>query len=144
MGDRGWMQVTFRTEDKEKIYEAFGPGEWEEDDVLNSGDGTIRQTWAEMNYGGYDERLELATAGVLFFGWHSAGDNYDSYRFAAHDGEMNEWQTTQEGKLVVCAEGGVDLEEAQEVLAYIEFEKEAERQVHNRPQENTNADEKTC
>jgi hypothetical protein len=125
------MQITLRFEDLQTAERYLGPGDWS-GDYLEVEDGVVRQEWSEANYAARDERLELAKTGIPFYGMHGAGGDYGLYRFAAYDGKMMEWPTNCEWTLVVCAELGVDLEEAERVLAYIEFEQEAMRRTHGK------------
>jgi len=47
----------------------------------------------EANCALYDEFCEAAVDGCVFFGWHSAGDDYPAHRFASDgDGEYDGWE----------------------------------------------------
>lgn len=84
MGDRCYMQITCRVQDKAKFEEWF-PESFEPND-----DGTIEMYSTEANYA---YQIDNETTGDLpndvpFVGWHDAGGEYTAAVFAS-DGKGN-------------------------------------------------------
>jgi len=79
MGDRCYLTITFRKEDREKVIEHM-EGFDEEDDSNNN---TITATMYEANYGLYTEREALSGENVAFHGNHGAGGDYSEAVFAS-------------------------------------------------------------
>jgi len=86
MGDRCWIEITFREKDEDKIKEILGDF-WDEVEVDN---GVVTAIAYEANYGLFDEREEFAKAGLTFYGNHGAGNNYGDIAFACHKGKHAE------------------------------------------------------
>jgi len=77
MGDRAYVRITCRREDA-KRFQQLG---FVEDD--SESDFTVSMVDDEANYAHYSALTELAKAGVVFFGWHEAGCEYDAALFAS-------------------------------------------------------------
>ena len=112
MGDRCAMSVTFHERDRELVEGLLGP--WDQEDPHADLPGCTTVWIGEINYGGYDERDELARRGVPFFGHHSAGDEYGPLAFAACDGRMDEINADHSGKpsVVIDESSGMPTPEA--------------------------------
>lgn len=156
MAGRCWTQVIFRQEHRETVCKTLGmvslnceAKEWELgfEEEHEEEEGVIYASESEVNYGLFEERENLAKTGVPFYGYHSAGGNsYWPHAFAAHDGQSYEWPANDEGDPVVTlTPDGLPLAQVEKALVYLEHRKEAERQVHNRPQqEDTRDDKEVC
>jgi len=77
MGDRAYVRITCRSEDSER----FGQLGFVEDDVES--DIAMSMVDDDANYAHYSALIELAKNGVVFFGWHDAGCEYDGSMFAS-------------------------------------------------------------
>lgn len=77
MGDRAYARITCRRRDAER-FEELGFVEDEPD-----GDAAVSMVDDEANYGHYSALTALAKAGIVFFGWHDAGCEYDGSTFAS-------------------------------------------------------------
>ena len=53
------------------------------------------------NYGYYDELVMAAQEGLMFFGNHTAGDNYGPMVFCGVNGEYHKLYTTYDGEEVI-------------------------------------------
>lgn len=82
MGDRAYVRITCRREDAERFQELG----FVEDDVES--DKAVSMVDDEANYAHHAALTALAKAGVVFFGWHEAGCEYDAALFAS-DGSGN-------------------------------------------------------
>jgi len=109
------MSVTFHSRDRELVEGLLGP--WDQEEPHADLPGCTTAWITEINYGGYDERHELARRGVPFFGHHSAGDDYGPLAFAACDGHLDEIDADHNGKpsVVVDESTGLPTQEAQEL-----------------------------
>ena len=90
MGDRCFFSMTVLKEDRDRVTNImFGEGwakyPWPEEE--DNGDGTITLIEHEANYGYWDQRQELAKAGMVFEGYHGAGGEYGECVFACINGE---------------------------------------------------------
>lgn len=88
MGDRCYMRLEFRECDKALVIEHLGV----EENYFEATDrpGIFEVVEEQADGGLTDAREALAEAGVPFIGWHGAGEQYDSFEFAAADGVMVE------------------------------------------------------
>lgn len=80
MGDRAYVRITCRREDSER-FEQLG---FVEDD--SESDIAVSMVDDEANYAHYSALTALAKAGIVFFGWHEAGGEYDGSMFASDGG----------------------------------------------------------
>lgn len=89
MGDRAYVRITCRREDAER-FEQLG---FVEDD--SESDIAVSMVDDEANYAHYSALTALAKAGIVFFGWHDAGSEYDGSMFASDGaGEYHEVLST--------------------------------------------------
>lgn len=89
MGDRAYVHITCRREDAEH----FGQLGFVEDGT--EGDIAVSMVGDEANYAHYSALTRLAKAGIVFFGWHDAGCEYDGSMFASDGtGEYREVLST--------------------------------------------------
>ena len=86
MGDRCWMEVTVPREDQHDKVEALELFEQEHQGTFSAG---------EVNYGGDKELRALVAAGIEFYGYHGAGDNYPEEVFASDPSEEHGWVAAQ-------------------------------------------------
>jgi len=98
MGDRCWIQMTFRKEDQAKFEQILGDC-W--DDIVEE-NGIITANAYDANYGFYSEREELAKAGLTFDGQHGAGGNYGDGIFACHKGKHAEINADSNGNSMIA------------------------------------------
>lgn len=84
MGDRCYVEVTLRKEDKDGFIAIFGDPEDEGD----TGEFVVTLGFPEVNYGGGSELEEAREAGIQFYGWHSAGSSYDAAKFYTAEGTV--------------------------------------------------------
>jgi hypothetical protein len=77
MGDRTYVRITCRREDAERFQEIG----FVEDDAEN--EIAVSMVDNEANYANYSALTALAKAGIVFFGWHDAGCEYDASMFAS-------------------------------------------------------------
>lgn len=85
MGDRAYVRITCRREDAERFQQlGFVEGDFESDIAISMVDD-------EANYAHYSALTALAKAGIVFFGWHDPGCEYDGWMFASDGaGEYHE------------------------------------------------------
>ena len=89
MGDRAYVRISCRREDAER-FEEIG---FVEDDAES--DVAVSMVDNEANYANYSALTALAKAGIVFFGWHDAGCEYDGSMFASNgSGEYREVLST--------------------------------------------------
>ncbi|MCW5979604.1 MAG: hypothetical protein KIT09_16115 [Bryobacteraceae bacterium] len=77
MGDRAYVRITCRRRDAER-FEELGFVADEPD-----GDAAMSMVDDEAHYAHYSALTALAQAGIVFFGWHDAGCEYDGSMFAS-------------------------------------------------------------
>lgn len=84
MGDRCTVQLTVRPSDLQRIrnFPNLGDVDYE---MENLGPSAMLE---EANYGHWEELQELAETGVVFFGSHSAGGDYDGCLFVGIGGDF--------------------------------------------------------
>lgn len=106
MGDRAYVRVTCRREDAE-CFQQLG---FVEDD--SESDIAISMVDDEANYAHYSALTALAKTGIVFFGWHDAGGEYDGSMFASDGaGEYHEVLSTPNEPLAlarVSPDGTID------------------------------------
>jgi len=111
MGDRCYLNMTFRRTDEERVRQALDTTcGWTDRTV--TGD-LIEIVEFEANYAWFDERERMARAGIAFFGQHGPGGEYGSYQFVSDGREMRELQTDGSGLHLVpvsCEKGRVQIE----------------------------------
>ena len=96
MGDRAYVRITCRREDAER-FEEIG---FVEDDAES--DVAVSMVDNEANYANYSALTALAKAGIVFFGWHDAGCEYDGSIFASDgSGEYREVLSTPNESLAL-------------------------------------------
>lgn len=87
MGDRCYLQITFRESDRETVGRIMGTFDTED---CNENE-TVTADQLEVNYGALREREELAMAGVPFEGYHDGcAGAYSEHCFASAGGVMVE------------------------------------------------------
>jgi len=108
MGDRAYVRITCRREDAER-FQQLG---FVEDD--SESDIAVSMVDDQANYAHYSALTALAKAGVVFFGWHDAGGEYDGSMFASDGtGEYHEVLSTANEPLALARmkPGGTIVEE---------------------------------
>ena len=96
MGDRAYVRITCRREDVERFQQLGFVEDEAESDV------TVSMVDDEANYAHYSSLTALAKAGVVFFGWHDAGCEYDGSMFASNGtGEYHEVLSTPNESLAL-------------------------------------------
>ena len=115
MGDRCYLTITFRKEDRKKVIEQM-EGFDEEDDSNNN--TTITATMYEANYGMDTERTNLANENVAFHGSHGAGGEYTEAIFASCGEEYADTYAMDGFPAVKVREGGVDQGDLEEAKKY--------------------------
>jgi len=89
MGDRAYVRITCRREDAERFRE-LGFVEVDAEDKI-----AVSMVDDEANYAHYGALNALAKAGVVYFGWHEPGCEYDGSMFASDGtGEYHEVLST--------------------------------------------------
>jgi hypothetical protein len=118
MGDRAYVRITCRREDAER-FEEIG---FVEDDAES--DVAVSMVDNEANYADYSALTALAKAGIVSFGWHDAGCEYDGSMFASDgSGEYREVLSTPNESIAlvrVKADGTIaerDLDRVREYYA---------------------------
>ncbi len=124
MGDRCSLYITFRKSDEPKFCSALGENWY--DAVEQEEETWIEVSVEEANYAMYEDREELATAGLVFFGFHGSGGNYKEAIFAACNGVQTE-ALSYDGRpmIVVDDDGEPDIKMLKEARQYLKAEKEA-------------------
>jgi hypothetical protein len=111
MGDRAYVRITCRREEAER-FQQLG---FVEDD--SESDMAVSMVDDEANYAHYSALTALAKAGIVFFGWHDAGGEYDGSMFASDGrGDYHEVLSTANEPLALArvrpdgaiAEGDLD------------------------------------
>ena len=89
MGDRVYVHITCRREDGERLAQLGFVEDGAEGDIA------VSMVDDEANYAHYSALTGLAKAGIVFFGWHDAGCEYDGSMFASDGtGEYREVLST--------------------------------------------------
>ena len=127
MADRCWIHMTFKEKDQKEFKNILGDI-WDEEYAEK---GTINAHTCEANYGLSDERLELAEAGLAFYGYHGAGGDYGEIAFACYEGEEREINADYDGKPVVnIYEDGLILDrDIDEAIKYWDIHKQAKEYI---------------
>ena len=133
MGDRCALTVTFREHDRGVVEEVLGP--WDQEDSHPNLPGCIVVWFSEMNYGGCNEREELAKRGIPFFGYHCAGDDYGPLAFAACGSRIDEIMADHLGEPVINidANTGEPTKEARQIAKeYVQRLKQVHQRLRRR------------
>lgn len=98
MGDRAYVRITCRREDAERFRE-LGFVEVDAENKI-----AVSMVDDEANYAHYGALNALAKAGIVYFGWHEPGCEYDGSMFASDGtGEYHEvLSTPNEPLALVC------------------------------------------
>ena len=87
MGDRCYLSMRFRKVDTPRVCEFFDEDlATFERGLTDNQDGTVTLEENEANYGYSDVRDCMAQAGIIFEGFHGAGDDYGEALFCSFDG----------------------------------------------------------
>ena len=105
--------MTFHERDRELVEGLLGP--WDQEDACADLPGCTTAWVSEINYGGCDERDELARRGMAFFGHHGEGEDCGPVAFAGCDGDLDEVDADHNGKpsVRIDEESGLPTPEAQ-------------------------------
>lgn len=121
MGDRCYMTITFRKEDRKKVIEHME--EFDEEDDSNK--NTITGTMYEANYGMYTERQDLANDDIAFHGNHGAGGDYPEAVFASCGKDYADTHAIDGFPAVRVREEGADASDMEEAKKYYRVIKKA-------------------
>ena len=83
MGDRCYVTLVCRVQDKDKLLEVLGGGTPDTENVSDDGK-TVTLGISDCNYALYDEMGEAAKKGLYFHGDHTAGGVYPAGMFVAY------------------------------------------------------------
>lgn len=103
MGDRCYLEITYKKADEPKFKEAFSMRQFPEE-VISDEDGVIVAAFEEVNYACSLELSKANTAGLAFTGYHSAGDTYGAQRFAAYGGKIAYVDSNSNSELMVVVD----------------------------------------
>jgi len=129
MGDRCYLEITFRKEDREKVIEHLDQFD-EEDDKNNN---TITAIIYESNYSQHDDRQKLAQDKIAFYGGHGSGGNYPEGVFAAYNGEHIDTQAIDGFPGVRVREEGVDQGDVELAKKYYKVVKKVQTYFSMKP-----------
>lgn len=101
MGDRCYLEITYKREDAELVCMHL------ELDIPDGDNPIITEQIEEANHAIFTEREALAADGIMFHGFHCSGGEYPAAEFAACDGELLDADTTTSTGLVI----GVNIKE---------------------------------
>ena len=85
MGDRCYLEITYRKEDENHFVELWGEPWYQM--VMAEGETWQTVSMEEANYGLLTDRQQLAHQGMCFLGWHAAGGDYGEAVFASFGGK---------------------------------------------------------
>jgi hypothetical protein len=116
MSDRCYISITVEAA-KAAVFKqiVFGGEDVETEDTT---DLAVTLVDYEANYALYDELVEAAKNGILFYGYHGSGGEYGAGYFFSKGGLYNEWEisSSNNGYCVVVDENGIIPQEEQENL----------------------------
>lgn len=123
MGDRCYLSMMIRKDQRHLLEEVGLEALESEDEDLSEYPNAVALFNESANYALSDERQALAKKGAVFFGTHSAGDEYSAFAFVGADGLMAEVPTNCSNELmgsVSFVDGDVVLREddKEELLLY--------------------------
>jgi hypothetical protein len=130
MGDRCYLYVTVeKARAKEFCDIVFGC----ETGPEHEGEFHVSYEVQEVNWGAFEERKGAAEAGILFYGHHGAGGEYEPVAFCGGDGKLNEADTGTDSRFVLYADEDGDISrDAQDRLKhFISVYKEVKERIHN-------------
>ena len=110
MGDRCNLELTLRRTDLDRVNEVLNEpagNKWWDEERSMSAEGIVELVCLEANWALFDEREQLAQAGIPFFGHHGEGDDYAGCLFASLDGEQIEVYTDRDG--LICVQINEDM-----------------------------------
>ena len=123
MGDRAYVEIVCR-EDDAPSFEALG---FMEEFRPGLPGNVLAMVDAEASNGNCSELRILAERGIIFRGWHDAGDNYDGACVASFGGRFYEVPRLNHSDLP-CIEVHVDgTVDADQLLAACEYLKAADQ-----------------
>lgn len=128
MGDRCWLEMTFRKEDLSKVKQCFDGPFWDEEHQQQE-DPFFHVSGCECNYALINEREALAEEGVIFTGRHAAGGDYGAYAFVSVGGEHVEVNTDVNGSISAHVDEDtfeIPWMEMKNIKHYVELKKKAE------------------
>ena len=118
MGDRAYVEIVCRERDA-RLFEAIGFMEGCRPGLPT---GVLALVDAEAANGNCSELQILAGDGVVFRGWHDAGDNYDGACFAGFGGRFYEVERRNHSDLPcieVHVDGTVDTDQLRAAREYL-------------------------
>lgn len=129
MGDRCYLEITFRKEDKKKVIEYLG----EFEDEVDHDNNTVTGIMYEANYGLYEDRGTLARAGIAFYGMHGSGGDYPEAVFASYSGEYVDTHSIDGYPVARVHEEGINREEVAEAESYHKIMKKVQTYFSMKP-----------
>lgn len=84
MGDRCYLEITLKRSDLQRFYEATGTkaDDWS---LVGSEIAITQLNMDEANYALGNALSDAAGKGIVFHGWHGAGNNYPKETFVTYD-----------------------------------------------------------
>lgn len=130
MGDRTWVRITYAKQSELAVMEAFG---WSEDDYRNLNieeeHCVVNACIDEVNWGGYNEMMDLAKKGVTFLAHSGAGGSYGESMNVGYKGEFVDVQSSEgEPVCTVDGRGKPNTVAMKHIRSYMRLAKKAERE----------------
>ncbi len=127
MGDRCYLTVEIRREDRDKFVELMDDDPSQEEEAAGPAD-MLRLEWEEVNYGAGSVLEQAAHDGLRFVAYNSVGCNYSEGITVGHGGEHAECAALE--AVPVC-EVGVDGEPDAHSLANVRYVIALMKKVHD-------------
>ena len=101
MSDQCYFRCSVKKQDFKRFSEVLGipESEWS---IRENNSFYVELEDHQASFGYYDEMVLAAKEGIIFFGYHTAGDSYTSHMFCAIDGKYYELQTDKDNRPVVA------------------------------------------
>ena len=130
MGDRCYLQVVVANSDVDKFMDIVQRREsWS---AMEEHTNHTEFEEYEANYAMYDELMEAAKAGCLFYGYHGSGSEYGPGEFFGADREYSERECGHNGGHIVrTAHDDIIPEDAAELREFLRARRGVKERIEN-------------
>jgi len=141
MGDRTWVSIIYAKPSEPAIMEAFG---WSKDDQqylnIEESDGIATASLDEVNWGGYNEMMDLAKKGITFVAHAGAGGTYGESLNIGYRGEFIAVSAYEGYPVCVIGDNGrPDPKGMEHIRMFLRLQKKANRELERISDKNKEA-----